>query len=119
MKNRNYTYIVCRDRETGELTGTVVAISHYAGKSVQGIAKCNPKDNFDIKFGKALAAARCNLKIAKKRLQRATGKYSESANAYTEAKRQVEKMRNYFCDATDAYDQAAEELRDIIAKSGE
>ena len=115
MKNRNYTYIVCRDRETGEPTGTVVAISSYAGKPVRGVAKLNPEDQFDVEFGKKLAAARCNLKVAKKRLQRATGKYSESGIAYVEAKRQYNKMCDYFCDATDAYDKAAEELREVLA----
>lgn len=119
MKERKYIYVVCRDRETKELTGTVVAISSYAGKPVRGIAKCNPGDSFDVEFGKKLAAARCNLKIAQKRHKRAHDKYLEAVRnaelAAVEAKRNVDKMRDYFCDSKDAYDIAAEELKNIFA----
>ena len=44
----------------------VVAVSSYAGKTVRGVAKCDPRDTFDIEKGKELAAARCNEKIAYK-----------------------------------------------------
>lgn len=46
---------------------TVVAVASYAGKRVRGVAKCSDKDEFDLAKGKKLAAARCNLKIAKMR----------------------------------------------------
>ena len=49
----------------------VVAVSTYAGKVVRGVAKCDANDTFSLKKGKELAAARCNEKIAKKRLARA------------------------------------------------
>ena len=121
-KTRNYTYIICRDRETNELTGTVIAISSYAGRPVRGVAKCDPGDEFDVEFGMKLAAARCNLKIAQKRYRRASSKYQEAANASIEAanasikaKNQLDKMRTYYCDATDGYDAAAAELKSVLA----
>lgn len=46
----------------------VVAISTYAGKTVRGIAKCDPEDAFDLEKGKELAALRCAKKIEKMRL---------------------------------------------------
>ena len=51
MKGKKYTHIICKDRETNEFTGTVIAISSYAKKPVRGIAKCSPKDNFDVNKG--------------------------------------------------------------------
>jgi hypothetical protein len=121
-KTRDYIYIICRDRETNKPTGTVIAISSYAGRPVRGIAKCNPGDEFDVEFGMKLAAARCNLKIAQKRYRRAGSKYQEAANASIkaanasiEAKKQLDKMRTYYCDATDGYDAAAEELKNVLA----
>ena len=46
---------------------TVVAVASYAGKRVRGVAKCSEMDEFDLAKGERLAAARCNLKIAKMR----------------------------------------------------
>lgn len=45
----------------------VIAVSTFAGKTIKAKVKCNPEDVFDVEKGKQLAAARCNLKIAKKR----------------------------------------------------
>ena len=55
----------------------VVAVSTYAGKVVRGVAKCDANDTFSLEKGKELAAARCNQKIAKKRLTRAENKRRE------------------------------------------
>ena len=56
----NYRYFIAGNK--------VIAVSTYAGKTVRGIAICSPEDKFDIEFGKKLAAARCNEKVAEKRL---------------------------------------------------
>lgn len=45
----------------------VYMISHYAGEVVKGSAKCSPEDEFDLEYGKRLAAARCNEKVVEKR----------------------------------------------------
>ena len=60
----------------------VVAVSTYAGKVVRGVAKCDVNDTFSLEKGKKLAAARCNEKIAKKRLTRAENKRRETAKEY-------------------------------------
>lgn len=88
----------------------VIAVSTFAGRTVKGKAKCNPVDEFDIQKGKELAAARCNEKIAKKRLQRATEKYVEAAKAADEAVAWYDRMKQYYMDSIDAYDEANAEL---------
>lgn len=95
---------------------TVTAASTYAGRTVKGYAKCDPRDNFDVEEGKKLAAARCNMKIANKRVARASQKYLEAANAVAEANARFEAMKQYYMDAVDQADEAAEELRDIVTQ---
>ena len=46
----------------------VVAKSSYAGDVVRGVAKCSPEDKFDLEAGKKIAAGRCAIKVAKKRV---------------------------------------------------
>jgi hypothetical protein len=41
----------------------VIAVSTFAGKTVKGIAKCDPNDTFSLETGKHLAALKCNNKI--------------------------------------------------------
>ena len=94
---------------------TVAAASTYAGRTVKGYAKCDPKDNFDIEKGKELAAARCNMKVANKRVARASQKYLEAAQAVTQAAARFEAMKQYYMDAVDQADEAAEEIRNLIA----
>ena len=93
---------------------TIAAVSTYAGKTVKGYAKCNPNDEFDIEKGKRLAAARCNLKIAEKRKNRAIKKYEEAARAADNAVMQFNRMKQYFMDSVDQIDTAAAELRELI-----
>ena len=93
---------------------TIVATSSYGGKTVKGYAKCDPRDKFDIEKGKALAAARCNLKVAEKRKMRAGLKYIEASVAADKAAEHFDKMKQYYMDADDRVDEAAKELRELI-----
>ena len=93
---------------------TIVATSSYCGKTVKGYAKCDPRDEFDIEKGKALAAARCNLKVAQKRQMRASEKYLESAKLADEAACRFADMKQYYMDAVDRVDEAAEEIRNLL-----
>ena len=47
----------------------VVAVASYKGRTIRGVAKCSEQDEFDLETGKKLAAARCAMKIAKKRVK--------------------------------------------------
>ena len=84
----------------------VKAVSTYAGKRVVGKAICHPHDSFNFETGKALAAARCNEKVASKRQTRAKQKAEEAYMAMVEAERYYDKMLSYLADANAAADEA-------------
>ena len=89
----------------------VVAVTTYAGKIVKGKAKCNPEDTFDLEKGKALAAVRCNAKIAKKRVKRASGKFER----YNKASEYLEEMTAYINDAEILEQRAEDELAEVLS----
>lgn len=111
MKNRKprYTYV-------SDANGNIYAISTYAGKTVRGVAKYNPKDKFNEETGMELAAARCNQKVAKKRLARAIKKVNEAQEQFAFAQAYLTKMEDYFVAAEDAYNNALLETADLEAK---
>jgi hypothetical protein len=92
----------------------VIAVSTYAGKEVRGVAKCDPRDVFNLEFGKELAAARCAYKIAEKRKARATTEYRKAAAAADEAVMRFNEMKQYFMDSVDQLDDAIEEIKKLI-----
>ena len=79
---------------------TVSAVSTYAGKTVKGYAKCDPRDNFSEDNGKKLAAARCNAKVADKRVKRAEKKMGDALRQLDAAEVYYKRMRTYFNDAS-------------------
>lgn len=87
----------------------VTATSTYGGKEVSAVAKCDPKDEFDIDKGKELAALRCNTKIATKRLQRANHKLNEAETEFIKAYKKWVKMLHYYEDSKEALNEAAAE----------
>ena len=93
----------------------IIAVSTYAGKTVRGVAICHPDDNFDLETGKRLAAARCNEKIAAKRLDRASKKAMQAGLDVETAKQRLAKMQDYYNDAFVAYNTAAQEHDALIA----
>lgn len=94
----------------------VIAVSTYCGKTVRGVAVCHPDDNFDIEIGKRIAAARCNEKIAEKRLARASNKANEAGLDVIRAQQHQKEMQAYYNDAYIAYNDAAREY-DMLIKS--
>ena len=92
----------------------VIAVSTYAGKTVRGTAKCDPKDAFDLEKGKKLAAARCAVKVAEKRVSRAGRKYDEATNAVFDATCFERRMGAYFNDALSNRDAAYDALNALL-----
>ena len=92
----------------------VVAVSTYAGKTVRGVAKCDPRDEFSLENGKKLAAARCNLKVAEKRQARAKRKHEEAVHAVTEKLHFRTKMEHYLADSNAEVNNAKAELAALI-----
>ena len=93
----------------------IIAVSSYAGKTVRGCSICHPDDNFDLETGKRIAAARCNEKVAAKRLNRASQKSIEATMAVEAAKKHQADMNEYYNDAFVAYNMAAQEYDKLIA----
>ena len=94
----------------------VIAVSTYASRPVRGVAKCDPEDVFSIECGKELAMARCNEKIAEKRVKRAQRKFKEAHDAYVVAKRFYENMTKYLDDSLIAHAEAKKNVADILDK---
>ena len=86
----------------------VIAVSTYAGKTVRGVAICDSGDKFDLDKGKQLAAARCAVKIATKRYNRATQKVHEAGEKVQAAMLHRQKMNQYAWDASDEVHEAME-----------
>ena len=92
-----YKFFVAR--KTDGTPYQVVAVSTYAGRTVRGVAKCDPRDNFSLEGGKKLAAARCNVKIAEKRAKRAEKKYAEAIELVAKQVTYREDMELYASDS--------------------
>ena len=90
--------------------GVVVARSTFAGKPVAGVAKCSPDDTFNVESGKELAARRCTVKIAKRRLQRARACYAYASDVATYWLARAQKMRVYELDSEEALHTAEQAL---------
>ena len=95
----------------------VIAVSTYAGKTVKGIAKCDPRDTFDMDKGVEIAEARCAKKVAHKRLARAKKKYTEAEQKLRDAETYLHKMSDYISDATEALEKAENALDSILEKA--
>ena len=93
-----------------------IAVSSYGGKTVKGIAKLNPNDTFDEDFGKELAAARCAVKVAKKRCTRAQKKIELARAEIQAARKYLEKMEIYEQDAHNELNEAIFNLTEIEAR---
>ena len=98
IKNPTYKYYFGKN--------TVVAVSSFAGKTVRGVAKCGPNDEFDIEKGKKLARARCARKIAEKRYKRALKKCDEAQQALNKATSYFGNMERYFGEASATLNEA-------------
>ena len=92
----------------------IIALSTYAGKTVKGIAKCSPEDEFNIETGKSLAAARCNAKVAVKRVKNAQKEWSKAVQAYLKAEKHMRKMAQYYEDSVDRQKIAEAQLEYLV-----
>lgn len=91
----------------------VIAVSTYAGKTVKGVAKTDPRDKFDEAFGKELAAARCAAKVAKKRRARAAKMMRKAQTQLSIAQCYVNRMKAYEADAAKEYEEAVFNVTDL------
>lgn len=94
----------------------IVAVSRYAGKTVRGVAKCHPNDEFDIEFGTKLAIARCEFKVANKRADRAYKKVNEAQMDRLKAEIHLRDMLDYLDGANQDLKIASELLEELEQK---
>lgn len=107
-KYQYYTY----RRADGAMV--VKAVSTYAGQNIFGKAICHPNDKFDLEKGKELAAARCNEKVAEKRLRRAIQKLNEADDIYYRAMNNYANMVAYKSDAIEEKIAAREKVGELL-----
>ena len=82
-----YTYTISGNK--------VYCISHYAGKAVRGVAKCDTQyDEFNVETGMELAKIRCDQKIAKKRVKNLANKLHSAIETYEVSKNNVDSLKN-------------------------
>ena len=110
-----YKYI---EHTTKDGQKQIIAISTYAGRTVKGVATCALGDEYNEADGKILAAARCQQKVAKKRLKQAQRKQAEAFGNFTEALHYLDKMNAYLADAKDEVVDANEHLDKILTIIG-
>ena len=114
MKNKYKFYNFYID-EKGK---KVIAVTHYAGRTIKGIAKCSPEDTFDVEFGCMIAVARAEEKVAKAKVRNAAKRYLEAAVAADAAEKRFADMKQYYMDAIDQLDQAEIDVNSLF-KQGE
>lgn len=74
----------------------VIVVGSFAGKPVRGIAKCDPEDLFYAKIGEDLATARCENKIALKRVKHAKERREAALKDFIEAKKSLADADTYY-----------------------
>ena len=84
---------------------TVIAEQTFAGKKYRGKAVCKAGDEFDFEVGKAIAAAKCNLKICEARLKFASRKLKFAKDA-------AEFFNRQCSDAIDYVDRSEQDVYD-------
>ena len=92
----------------------IIAVTHYAGHVVRGIAKCAPEDVFDVELGCKIAVARAEKKVAKAKIRNATSKFRIAAAEVDASLMRYEKMKQYYIDAIDQLDEAGEILDNLL-----
>ena len=116
IKNPTYRFYIFSHKRADESFSTrIAAVSSFAGQTVKGYADCHPGDNFDLEFGKALAAARCNERIAEKRCKRAYDKVDEAKAQMDAAITHFKKMQEYERDAEANYNAASLEVATLLS----
>ena len=92
----------------------IIAMSTYGGRYIRGIAKCSPEDTYDEDIGKKLAAYRCNLKVAEKRMRAAESARSQAEENFIQAAIRFNKMNQFKIDAEAELKYATSLLEDLL-----
>lgn len=91
-----------------------IAVSTFQGKPVRGVATCDVNDKFDPEKGRLLAAARCNHRIAQKRLKRASNELNNILKEYYKMRTRLKEVDEYYRDSFVAVETARKEVERIL-----
>ena len=92
----------------------VVCVSHFAGREYKGRAKCSPLDTFDIEYGKCLAQARCDVKIARARIKHHAKILSELEEQFTRLNDEIFKRENSLDEAYETFEETLDVLSETL-----
>lgn len=91
----------------------VIVITHYRGKSIKGVAKCSPEDEFDLERGTAIAKCRCDLKLMNKKQTDDAKQYVELQRIRAEINDKLETIRKRFISREDDMDSTRDLLYEL------
>lgn len=91
-----------------------ICISSYAKKTVKGISKARVEDTYDAQIGDSLAKARCDFKVAEKRVKNATACLAEAESFLKEVSDYYAKMLKYYDDAISERTVAKNNLESLL-----
>lgn len=100
-----YTYSFSENR--------VYCMTYYAGKTIKGVAKRDPEDEFDLEVGKKLAKARCDYKLAKAKYKRKTERRMIADKELIVALEHASNALKYQTEAKTALDDAEKNLKEL------
>ena len=92
----------------------IIAYTNYRGKVVRATAKCNPEDSFSEDKGRTLASARCEAKVARKRVKRAEEKVKMAYRELMKAQKFFVEMKEYQLFASDELFRVNDKLNKIL-----
>lgn len=95
-------------------TKRIICVSSYAGKKVRGVAICAENDEFSEEKGMALAKARVDVEISRRRQLRAFQKLDEAEAALGAAERELDRMTVYSAEAGEQLEAANAALEEIL-----
>ena len=101
----NYTYSFSENK--------VYCMTYYAGKTIKGVAKRDPEDEFNLEVGKNLARARCDYKVAKAKYKRKTDKRTIADKELIVALEHASNALKYQTEAYDALEEAEKNLKEL------
>ena len=105
--NRRYTYHTDSHNNT-------YCVSYFAGKPVTACAKLDPRDTYNKEKGEMIAKARCDAKIAEKRVKRAEYRTKVAFEDYLYFKDLWEDKVDYMTRAKNTLKQAEKELKQVM-----
>lgn len=91
----------------------VYCMTFYAGKTVKGVAKRDPEDEFDLEVGKKLARARCEYKVAKAKYKRKTDRRTIADKELIVALEHASNALKYQTEAYNALEEAEKNLKEL------